>query len=120
MLQIKNILVALVVLLCATGIARAEISVDWLMDDALSDVYLPLAQSDIVTPRHIEQALKEYRNGNYRYSVSILERLQQLQLPDGRLDFVLLALGECYRQMKMNTIAATAIRNSSESFSEYR
>jgi TolA-binding protein len=104
-LQIKHSILFLAVLLLTAGTVRAEATVDWLMDDALEEVYQPLAQADIITPRHMELALEQYRNGNYRYSASILERLQRLQLPDGRLDFVYFALGECYRQMKLNALS---------------
>ena len=59
MLQIRHSILILAVVLLIAGIVRAETTVDWLMDDALSEVYLPLAQADILTPRHIEQAIEQ-------------------------------------------------------------
>jgi cellulose synthase operon protein C len=80
--------------------------VEWLLKDAFEEEYQPLREVEITTPREVVAALESYGKGDYRKTVATLEKLRQLKLPDGRLDFVNFALAECYRELGCADLAA--------------
>ncbi len=119
MLQVKRAIVLRFVCLCiiAYSPCSAEQQVDWLLEDALKEEYTPLLQTDVVSPADVSRALRYYENGNYRYSARILERMRDLYLPDGRLDFICFALAECYRQLSLVRSAVENYRSIAALFS---
>jgi cellulose synthase operon protein C len=110
MLQIKltATLVALAFLLSAVVPVVAgddARGVDWLLKDAYEEEYVPLSQVAIALPQEVRAALDSYHSGDFRKTVEILERLRDLRLPDGRLDFVTFVLAEAYRQLGCEDLA---------------
>ena len=95
-------------ILCAVcimaGFAQAA-DVGWLFDDALKEDYIKLSQTSVVMPQDYRKAIDLYNQGNYQIAIRVLENLRDLNLPDGRLDFIHFALGECYRQCKLRDLA---------------
>ena len=88
---------------------RAQ-NVDWLLDDALKEEYVPLAQTAVVLPQDYQKAVDYYKKGNYQIAIRALENLMDLHLPDGRLDFIYFALGECYRMLHLRNMASESYR----------
>ena len=91
-------------------------SVDWILDDALKDDYVPLSQTSIVLPKDYQKALEYYKHGNYQAALRVFETLRDLHLPDGRLDFVYFALGECYRMLHLEGMASESYLYVTEKF----
>jgi tetratricopeptide (TPR) repeat protein len=85
--------------------------VGWLFDDALKEDYIKLSQTSVVMPQDYRKAIDLYNQGNYQIAIRVLENLRDLNLPDGRLDFIHFALGECYRQCKLRDLAVESYRN---------
>lgn len=102
MLQVTRRMVMCI--LVAAAVASAG-DVDWLFDNGLGEDYITVRQTSVVLPRDYAQAMELYKTGNYQIAVRVLENLRDLNLPDGRLDFVYFALGECYRQLKLRDLA---------------
>jgi tetratricopeptide (TPR) repeat protein len=102
MLQIKNILLLLLIVL---GAVRAQnintSSSEWLLEDAFEDEHISLSEANYVLPSEVDEALTLYKNGFYRRAIEILEKERKLQLPDNRLDFIVFLLAEAYRQLKL-------------------
>jgi tetratricopeptide (TPR) repeat protein len=100
-------------ILCAVcalaGLAQAA-DVDWMFDDALKEDYIKLSQTSVVMPQDYRKAIDLYNQGNYQIAIRVLENLRDLSLPDGRLDFIHFALGECYRQCKLRDLAVESYR----------
>ena len=107
MLQIKTSFVAaaLWLIIGALGAPRADSQVDWLMEDALKEDNIPLVQTDVVSPKEFAKAMDFYKAGDFRFSAHILEKIKDLNLPDGRLDFVYFAAAECYRGLGLADLA---------------
>ncbi len=106
------------VLLCvlaAAGIAAAA-DVEWLFDNELDKDYVLLRQTSVVLPQDYKKAFDYYKVGNYQLAVRVLENLRDLNLPDGRLDFIYFALGECYRQLKLRDLAVESYRHITRKF----
>ena len=93
-----------------SGAEGAGTTVDWLLEDALKEESVPLPQTDIITPSDLGRAMDFYKAGNYRFASQVLEKLREMNLPDGRLDFICLALAECYRQLNLKALAVDAYR----------
>ena len=58
----------------------------------------------------MQNALEKYNSGQFRYASELLEKIRNLNLPDGQLDLVSLALAECYRQLGMHKKAREQYR----------
>jgi tetratricopeptide (TPR) repeat protein len=101
--------------LLAASVARAA-DVDWLFDNALGEDYVTVRQNSMVLPQDYKRAMDLYKVGNYQIAVRVLENLRDLNLPDGRLDFVYFALGECYRQLKLRDLAVESYRHVTGKF----
>ncbi|HEX7510231.1 MAG TPA: tetratricopeptide repeat protein, partial [Chitinivibrionales bacterium] len=90
-------------------------SVQWLMEDVLKEENIPLLQTNVITPGELSRAMEYYKAGNFRFASQVLEKLRDLNLPDGRLDFIYFALAECYRQLNLKSLALdayqTVVRN---------
>lgn len=71
----------------------------WLLEEPLQEEFLPLFEADIVGPDERTRALECYHKGDFRTASLILERIAELQLPDGDLGFVRFALAETYRML---------------------
>jgi tetratricopeptide (TPR) repeat protein len=91
-------------------------AVDWILEDALKEENVPLLQTNIVTPAGLSQAMAYYKSGNYRFASHVLEKLRDLNLPDGRLDFIYFALAECYGQLNLKSLAIESYRTVTSSF----
>ena len=77
MLQIRTQLFLLLVLGCCIGIG-AEVysdSVEWILEDALTDEIIALEVSEITTPGDIKQAMVFYNKGEFRQAVEIFEQM---------------------------------------------
>ena len=92
-------------LVCAGHSVCADAPVDWLLEDALKEEDVPLIETDVISPKEVVRALDYYKTGNYRFAVHILEKIRDLNLPDGRLDFNYFISAECYRQLKLGDCA---------------
>jgi TolA-binding protein len=92
--------------------------VDWLLDDALKEEYVPLVQTAVVLPPDYQKAIDYYKTGDYQIAVRVLENLRDLHLPDGRLDFICFALGECYRMLRLENMATESYRFIVNNFSK--
>jgi len=90
--------------------ASSDRKVDWLLDDALKDDYVPLSQTAVVLPKDYQKAIEYYKQGNYQIALRVFENLRDLHLPDGRLDFVCFSLGECYRMLRLKDMASQSYR----------
>jgi TolA-binding protein len=100
MLQIRQRTMFLIMLCCGVFAGQnSDHTVDWLLKDAFEEEYIPLREVEITTPPEVRIALGAYDIGDYRKAVEILEKVRELSLPDGRLDFVTFALAECYRRL---------------------
>ena len=123
MLQITLIAVAAILCLArlpaaasgAPGSAESA-PVRWLMEDALKEENVPLLQTNIITPGKLSQAMDYYKGGNYRFASQVLEKLRDLNLPDGRLDFIYFALAECYRQLNLTALSVEAYQTVTKHF----
>ena len=85
----------------APGAFGGAPKVDWLLDDALKEEYVPLAQTAVILPPDYQKAIDIYKTGNYQAAVRVLEGLRDMHLPDGRVDFICFALGESYRMLHL-------------------
>ena len=102
MLQIKNILLLLLIILGAVRSQNVNTSSsEWLLEDAFEDEHISLSEANYVLPSEVDEALTLYKNGFYRRAIEILEKERKLQLPDNRLDFITFLLAETYRQLKL-------------------
>ena len=112
MLQINTLHGAILVwaLVVAGQSAGADAPVDWLFEDALKEENAPLIETDIVAPKDVVRALDYYKAGNYRFALHVLEKIRDLNLPDGRLDFNYFASAECYRQLNLTDLAVENYR----------
>jgi tetratricopeptide (TPR) repeat protein len=90
---------------CAVACFSRAAEVEWLFDDALKDDFVTINQTSVVLPHDYTKAMEYYNLGNYQIAVRVLENLRDINLPDGRLDFINFALGECYRQLKLRDLA---------------
>ena len=97
-------------LLVAGQSAGADAPVDWLFEDALKEENAPLIETDVIAPKDVVRALDYYKAGNYRFALHVLEKIRDLNLPDGRLDFNYFASAECYRQLNLTDLAAENYR----------
>jgi TolA-binding protein len=106
-LQINTIFSALIgwTIVCAGHSAATGATVNWLLEDALKEENVPLIETDIISPKEVVRALDYYKAGNYRFAVHILEKIRDLNLPDGKLDFNYFASAECYRQLNLGDCA---------------
>lgn len=107
MLQMTRRIFACILVSAAAALAG---DVDWLFDNALGEDYVSVRQTSMVLPQDYKKAMDYYEKGNYHIAARVLERLRDLSLPDGRLDFVYFALGECYRQLKLRDLAVESFR----------
>jgi tetratricopeptide (TPR) repeat protein len=64
----------------------------------------------------VHDALDAYHRGEYGTALYHLERLQQLRLPDGDVDFVMLVVAECYRMLGLKKQALDNYRYIMEHF----
>ena len=104
MLQIRTFFFICIFILAALGASAQD--PEWLLKNAFEKEQISLDDADIVLPEELQQALKNYNEGNYRYAAEILQRVRALNLPDGQLDFIAFALGECYRQLRLQQRAS--------------
>lgn len=108
--------VAFAIAAAAPGVFAGAPKVDWLLDDALKEDYVPLAQTAVVLPADYQKAIDSYKIGNYQAAVRVLEDLRDMHLPDGRQDFICFALGESYRMLRLKDLAAESFRQVVEHF----
>jgi tetratricopeptide (TPR) repeat protein len=98
MLQIITLLLILAAATASADQSPAE-GVDWLLEDALEEEYIPLSRPSIIMPEEVQQALQLYEAKEYRRAAQTLERFRHLALPDGNLDFICFILAETYRML---------------------
>ncbi|HUI92680.1 MAG TPA: tetratricopeptide repeat protein [Chitinivibrionales bacterium] len=119
MLQVtRRILFALSIAAClwpaaalaASGQGEPAPDVGWLFDDALREDQIKLNPNSVVMPQDYRRAIDLYNKGSYQLALHVLENLRDLNLPDGRLDFIHFALGECYRQCRLRDFAVESYR----------
>jgi tetratricopeptide (TPR) repeat protein len=91
---------------------------DWLLDESLDEGVMPIEIPHVTTPADFKRAQDHYRAGNYRLAVVEIEKERELNLPDGRMDFLLFALGECYRALGIRDAAFTNYQSLLEKFPE--
>jgi len=85
--------------------------VEWLLQcGGNDDELIPLSQAAVILPADVLSALKCYRGGEFRRAAENLEKLRILNLPDGRMDFIVFALGESYRKLGCRGLAARDYR----------
>jgi tetratricopeptide (TPR) repeat protein len=85
--------------------------VEWLLRCGDNDNELiQLSQVAVILPVDVLSALKQYRIGEFRRAAENLEKLRILNLPDGRMDFIVFALGESYRKLGCRRLAARDYR----------
>jgi cellulose synthase operon protein C len=101
--------------LCSVTAAHAG-DVDWMFGNSLGEDYVTVPQTSVVLPQDYYKAMDLYKVGKYQIAVRVLENLRDLYLPDGRIDFVYFALGECYRQLKLRDLAVGSYRNITTKF----
>ncbi len=87
-----------------------SLSVEWLLQCGDTDEPTQLSQVAVVLPADVLSALRCYRDGEFRRAAENLEKLRVLNLPDGRMDFIVFALGESYRQLGCRGLAARDYR----------
>jgi TolA-binding protein len=83
-----------------------SLPVEWLLQCGAEDELMQLSQTAVVLPADVLFAVNRYRDGEYRFAAEDLEKLRDLNLPDGRMDFILFALGESYRKLGCRGLAA--------------
>ncbi len=107
MLQIRTLLFLFLLWGCCIGIGIEQYSdsVEWVLEDALTEEIIALEISEITTPGDLRQALAFYKKGDFRQAVETLEHLLNLNLPDGRTDFISFMVAECYRKLRMKESA---------------
>lgn len=89
----------------------AEISLpEWVIEDAYEKELLLFNDINAVTPEEMRLALDKYNKGQFKNAAEIFEKLRQLNLPDQRLDFIVFALGECYRGLGVHNKAQEQYR----------
>jgi tetratricopeptide (TPR) repeat protein len=99
--------------LAAAGTIRSgddSLRVEWLLQCADSEEPVALSQVAVTLPADVRSALKHYADGEYRRAAENLEKLRSLSLPDGRMDFLVFALGESYRRLGCRGLAARDYR----------
>lgn len=108
MLQIRLIIIT--VFAIASGLFASDYDPEWILENAFEKEILYLDPSEIVLPAEMQNALEKYNSGQFRYASELLEKIRNLNLPDGQLDLVSLALAECYRQLGMHKKAREQYR----------
>jgi tetratricopeptide (TPR) repeat protein len=113
----KNIKLILILLFLFIRV-QAEISFpEWVIEDAYEKELLLFNDIKAVTPEEMRIALDQYNKGQFKNAAEIFEKLRQLNLPDQRLDFIVFALGECYRGLGVHNKAQDQYRFMVENFS---
>jgi tetratricopeptide (TPR) repeat protein len=108
--QMKNIKLILILLFLFIRVP-AEISFpEWVIEDAYEKELLLFNDIKAVTPEEMRIALDQYNKGRFKNAAEIFEKLRQLNLPDQRLDFIVFALGECYRGLGVHNKAQDQYR----------
>lgn len=79
--------------------AKASFDPEWVIEDAFEKELLSVNDIQSVTPAELKNSLEKYNKGQYRVAIDILQKIRELNLPDNRQDFIIFALGECYRQI---------------------
>lgn len=108
MLQIRIIIIT--VFAIASGLFASDYDPEWILENAFEKEILYLDPSETVLPAEMQNALEKYNSGQFRYASELLEKIRNLNLPDGQLDLVSLALAECYRQLGMHKKAREQYR----------
>lgn len=108
MLQIR--IGILVILLAATGLLASGNEPEWLLEDAFEKEILYIDQSEVVFQTELNQAIKMYNAGQFRFAAVLLEKVRKLNLPDGQLDLVAFVTGECNRQLGIHKKASEQYR----------
>jgi TolA-binding protein len=109
-MKTNSVLTFLTVCLIVLSPGKIIAEVDWLLEDALKEEFVPIIPTEVVTPGDVAEALGYYQAGNYRVAGRILEKLKAFNLPDGRLDFISFVLAECYRKLSLTSLAADNYR----------
>lgn len=110
MLQMKKALIRIILFgsCMFAGNGMSADSVDWIIEDALEEEFIALERSEIITSSDFKDALKYYRERDYRQASAILNNVLNLNLPDGRADFVAFITAECFRKLAMKERALHA------------
>jgi tetratricopeptide (TPR) repeat protein len=106
MLQVRNSI--FIALLLAINVAGQ--SIDWLLEDAYEKEYDFLNDASVVLPDEVKTAFADYKAGLYRPAIEILEKLRNINMPDGRLDIISFILAESYRQLGLTDNARNEYR----------
>jgi tetratricopeptide (TPR) repeat protein len=93
-----------------TRSAEDSLQVEWLLEALDSGQAVSLSPVAVTLPTDVRSALDRYRDGEFRRAAENLEKLRILNLPDGRMDFILSVLGESYRQLGCRGLAARDFR----------
>lgn len=110
MLQIERILLFTICLAFCSIASEGTFAntVDWILEDALEEEFITLEQSEIVTSDDYKDAVDCYKKGDYRHAGAILDNLLNLNLPDGRTDFISFMAAECFRKLDMKEKSVNA------------
>ncbi|NLE00902.1 MAG: hypothetical protein GX640_13630, partial [Fibrobacter sp.] len=92
-------ILSLLLILGSVSPGNANTNSKWILEERFNQDFITLNDLDIITPEELKEALARYNKGEYKYAADLLQKLRKINLPDGQLDFIAFALGECYRKL---------------------
>ncbi|MBF0430666.1 MAG: hypothetical protein HQK83_05275 [Fibrobacteria bacterium] len=84
---------------------RTGRNLDLIFSDALESQISPMVISGMVTPEINKKIVNDYKTGKYRSAIVSLRRIISMNLPDGRMDYYLFVIAECYHQLELHRYA---------------
>lgn len=97
----RNIWIFFIEILHIASTAFAVDNPQWVLQDAFETENVFINEIDAITPEELDGALKLYHQSEYSAALEKLLKVRNLNLPDGRLDFISFVIGECYRQLSI-------------------
>jgi len=100
--RIKINAIFLLILCCW---ARAALEPRWLFEPVELQQHIEIPRSEVVNPAILDEAVHNYQQKNYRVVIDQIQKLHDLELPDGNHPWLSFLLAECYRGVGIDGVA---------------